>query len=344
MKNDNDKNTGILTNDLINSIYETNADSLSIKDNDIIVSIIIPTYNRENTILRAVNSVINQTYTNWELIIIDDGSTDNTKEIIKPCLIDKRIIYYYQKNKGVCAARNYGISKASGEYIALLDSDDEFLERKLELQLKEMLDTNIDFSLSNCFKVFDGQNTKIINVQCSFFPTKNEFLCGKIPLSASLMVFKKKISYEFLFDEDLPATNDFDFLLRVLTKYKCIFIKNHVVKIHRTLNYNRISTNYKIKIDSFKKVIKKIDDNEYNLLDKEKQIVLETFFFNIGLFSLLENDFSEGKYYLKCPIRFLNISLWAKRGIIYCLSQSPFLFNLVVKYSKFFWRYGLIKV
>ena len=95
------------------------------------VSIILPTYNRADTILRAVNSVVNQTFQDWELLIIDDGSTDNTVELISG--IDPRIIILKQKNSGVYVARNTGLKASRGEYLTFLDSDDEWLPHFLEL-------------------------------------------------------------------------------------------------------------------------------------------------------------------------------------------------------------------
>ena len=90
------------------------------------VSVIIPTFNRAHLIGRAIKSVLNQTYQDFEIIVIDDGSTDNTGEIIRS-FTDKRIKYIkkYKKNKGISVARNIGIKVARGKYIALLDSDDE---------------------------------------------------------------------------------------------------------------------------------------------------------------------------------------------------------------------------
>ena len=88
-------------------------------------SIILPTYNRASMIFSAIDSVITQSFTNWELIIVDDGSTDNTKEIIDSYIIsDKRIKYFYQENSERSIARNNGISKAKGDWICFLDSDD----------------------------------------------------------------------------------------------------------------------------------------------------------------------------------------------------------------------------
>jgi len=95
-------------------------------------SVIIPSYNRASILPRAIESVINQSFVDWELIIVDDGSTDTTYETIKHHTVDKRIKYYKQENKGVCAARNYGISSAQGKYICFLDSDDLVSENWLQ--------------------------------------------------------------------------------------------------------------------------------------------------------------------------------------------------------------------
>lgn len=89
-------------------------------------SVIIPTYNRASIVMRAIQSVLDQTFVNFEIIIVDDGSTDTTKTIVSS-LKDTRIRYIYQKNKGVCAARNNGTSNAQGEYFVFLDSDDYVL-------------------------------------------------------------------------------------------------------------------------------------------------------------------------------------------------------------------------
>jgi len=94
-------------------------------------SIIIPTYNREKTIIRAIDSVLQQSFANFEIIVVDDGSVDATKEVVSS-LYDNRIHYYYQANQGVCAARNYGASLASGDYLVFLDSDDYVTTNWLE--------------------------------------------------------------------------------------------------------------------------------------------------------------------------------------------------------------------
>jgi len=96
------------------------------------ISVIIPTYNRANFIDVAIKSVLNQSYQDFEIIIVDDGSTDNTEEIVKN-FNDFRINYFFHKfNQGISAARNTGIKACQGKYIAFLDSDDEWLPEKLD--------------------------------------------------------------------------------------------------------------------------------------------------------------------------------------------------------------------
>lgn len=100
-------------------------------------SVVIPTYNRGGVLLHAIQSVIQQTFDQWELIIVDDGSKDDTKSVVS-AITDKRVKYFYQENKGRSAARNAGIEKALGEYIAFLDSDDQYAENYLELFFAEI--------------------------------------------------------------------------------------------------------------------------------------------------------------------------------------------------------------
>lgn len=104
---------------------------------DQLVSVVIPSYNRAYCIARTLDSVLGQSHRNVEAIIVDDGSTDNTRELIEQTYgHEPRVRYFYQKNGGVSAARNHGLREARGEYIALLDSDDLWLPWKLEAQLR----------------------------------------------------------------------------------------------------------------------------------------------------------------------------------------------------------------
>ena len=126
-----------------------------------LVSIIIPTYNAEKYIKTAINSALRQTYQNIEIIVIDDGSIDRTKNIVQS-IQDPRLNYFYQKNQGQSAARNTGIKIAKGEYIALLDADDLFLPEKIEKQVN-FLETHLDCGVCYCkiYNFFDDCPDKL---------------------------------------------------------------------------------------------------------------------------------------------------------------------------------------
>jgi glycosyltransferase involved in cell wall biosynthesis len=104
-------------------------------------SIILPTFNRAKLIARAIKSIVAQTFTNWEVIIVDDGSRDDTFEIIRPfALQDERIRYHYARNRGLAMARNIGIQMSRGTYITFLDSDDEYLSEHLQIRAEYFSD------------------------------------------------------------------------------------------------------------------------------------------------------------------------------------------------------------
>ena len=109
------------------------------------ISVIIPTYNREHTILNSVKSVLNQTYQNFEIIVVDDGSSDNTIDLLKKLNSDKIKVIVNETNKGAPYSRNRGIDLATGEYIAFQDSDDIWFEKKLEVCLKAIKEHDADF-------------------------------------------------------------------------------------------------------------------------------------------------------------------------------------------------------
>ncbi len=111
-----------------------------------LISIIVPIYNTEAFLAKTIESVLAQTYANWELLLIDDGSTDSSSFICEEfAKEDKRTSYYYKTNGGQASARNLGIQKSKGDWIAFLDADDLWLPQKLEHQLKEIDSSQADF-------------------------------------------------------------------------------------------------------------------------------------------------------------------------------------------------------
>jgi glycosyltransferase involved in cell wall biosynthesis len=177
------------------------------------VTIVIPAYNAAKYIAASISSVIEQTLTDLELIVVNDGSKDNTSDLVKGYLSDKRIKLIDQPNKGVSAARNAGIKAASGKFIALLDADDGFLKDNLERKFDIINnDESIDFVYSDIWKC--DKDLKPLHVQKGVL-TENLFhevlLWEKetIPgFSSNIMMRTSSIQDKFLFDENLSNCAD----------------------------------------------------------------------------------------------------------------------------------------
>lgn len=205
-----------------------------------LVSVVIPTYNRAYLIERSIKSVLNQTYQNLEIIVVDDGSEDNTEEIVKS-FNDSRIIFTrHEKNRGVSAARNTGIKLCNGNYIAFNDSDDEWLEEKIRKQITIFLensDESIGVVYSGFFKIRDNIRTYIPSQKCKkegdiYF----ELLKGNLVAPPAAMV--KKICFEKagLFDENLSTLEDWELFIRISKYFKFKYIPEALVLSYYTSN------------------------------------------------------------------------------------------------------------
>lgn len=176
-----------------------------------LVSIIIPTYNRGHLILKSVNSILNQNYKNIELIVVDDGSTDDTKKKLEK-IVDKRFKYVYQKNAGACSARNYGIKISNGDFIAFQDSDDIWHLDKLEKQMKIFQEYDTDVVIC---KLLCGNKKIPKQLKAGFLDSKDN-LFG---ISTQTIVAKRKVFDDFTFDEELMRLQDFELIYRISKEY-----------------------------------------------------------------------------------------------------------------------------
>ena len=180
------------------------------------VSVIIPTFNREKTIARAVNSVLNQTYRDLEVIVVDDGSTDNTREVIDG-IIDSRLHYYYQNNAGACAARNRGIELSRGDFIAFQDSDDEWRPEKLSRQLDVIKADNPDILFCQILRVNEvPEPVKLPALQKSGFVQQNDVMVG---ISTQTLIMKRAVAQAVQFDPKMPRFQDLDWIIRATDEY-----------------------------------------------------------------------------------------------------------------------------
>lgn len=194
------------------------------------VSVIIPSYNREKTIKRAVESVLNQTYKDIEVIVVDDCSSDKTIEILTS-IKDKRFSYYkLDKNSGACVARNLGIEKAKGEFIAFQDSDDEWLSDKLEKQMKAFDNKDIDVVFCPFNKV-SNEKTEIHPVLHEGIVSRDA-LIGKSCVSTQTLIAKKECFDKIKFDPFMPRLQDYDITIRLSEKYNFYFVNKPLVNMY----------------------------------------------------------------------------------------------------------------
>lgn len=308
-----------------------------------LVSVIIPTFNRQKHLSRAIISVLSQTYSNWELIIVDDGSTDRTKFEIQKYLNNRTIRYYFTGHKGVCHARNFGIRKSRGRYIALLDSDDEYCPRKLETQIKSMVRNHALLSISNYFVCIDNHIKKNKKYARSGFLKRDYLINRRVGTSASLMMFHKSVFANIQFDEHLPSGNDFDFLLRGIGKYGLYFEGKNLSIINKTMNRPRISTNFRQKIIGYNMISDKIINKQYILSEKESNNLLSSINYSLGIFSFLIGEAKTARKYIALHLkREFIFSPESMLGFcVFILSYSPVFSKILIKFSKYFWSKGL---
>lgn len=184
------------------------------------ITAIIPTYNRADFLKKTINSIINQTYKIDEVLIIDDGSTDNTNEVLKKFGNSIKIIK--TTNVGVSAARNTGIKNAKNDWLAFLDSDDHWLEDKIQKQINLHVENkDVLFSHTGERWIRDG---KVIKYPKKLAKPSGECFLENLPtckIAASSVVVHKCIFEDIgLFDEDLSVCEDYDMWLKISHKYK----------------------------------------------------------------------------------------------------------------------------
>ena len=185
---------------------------------NILFSIVIPTYNREKIIVKTIQSVLSQTYTNFELIIVDDGSTDNTEKFVRN-VKDKRIKFFKKENEERGAARNYGTNKAKGDYITFLDSDDLLYSKYLE-EAKYFIKKNNSINIFHQLFEVRSKDNKLIrsadysnrNAFKSLITKGNFMACQGLFLKAD---FAK--SNLFIEDRNLAGSEDYELWLRIST-------------------------------------------------------------------------------------------------------------------------------
>ena len=208
------------------------------------VSVIIPTFNREQYITNAIDSVLDQNYRNYEIIVVDDGSKDNTRDILQR--YGNKIKYIYQNNSGVSAARNRGIANSKGKWLAFLDSDDEWMTAYLSTQIERAVQVpEICMQTTNCCFIGLTGETKTyfeINKSLSEFHGKDyllpedpfTFVVGHGPWQVgATIILRDAIMKAGLFDPGLKLSEDYDLMARVSLQGRFGMIREELMRVYR---------------------------------------------------------------------------------------------------------------
>lgn len=236
------------------------------------ISVIIPTYNRSEVLERAIKSVLAQTYTNFELIVVDDGSTDNTNRILTK--YGRKIRFFSKLHGGVSSARNFGLEKGEGTWVAFLDSDDYWLPRKLERQMQYLQEHPEILILQTDEKwIRQGQ---LVNPMKKHQKYSGWIFPQCLPLcivSPSAVLIHQRIFNDIgVFDENLPVCEDYDLWLRIALKYPIYLLPEKLI-VKTGGHEDQLSRQYwgldRYRVQVLEKVL------NYDLTDEQYEMVLK---------------------------------------------------------------------
>lgn len=269
------------------------------------VSVIIPAYNKAGLTVKTVESVLNQTYRKIETIVVDDGSTDNTKQLLSR--FGDKIKYVYKKNEGVCSARNLGIKLSPGDYIALLDCDDTYLPKKIELCV-DYLQNNPEFGFVYTAAYFIDETNNILREYPrrprTGWIAKKLLLKNFIPNSTPV-IRRECFERAGLFDQSVFTPADWDMWIRLSENYKAGYINLPLTKY-------RISGSY---------ILKNLEQTE----TEELLILTKALSRNRGLGKHFKNEVISNTY-LRSAINYLLVSDFssAKNKFLSSLNRNTF--------------------
>jgi glycosyltransferase involved in cell wall biosynthesis len=266
------------------------------------VSIILPTYNRAAFIGRSIETILSQTFRDFEIIIIDDGSTDNTAEIVTSMLGDNRIIYErYVGNRGAPCARNIGIRRSSGRYVTFQDSDDTWTRDKLMKQVRAMEEATQDTGVVYTgYYRLEGSRKIYMPVPTSDYAKASEAISRLFYLfvaTPTALIRKECLEAVGLFDETLPRLQEWELWIRMCQRYRFQYINEALVMSHHQAE--SISTNHQALITAFELILQK----HRQILEGDKGRLADLYAIFGRHLLTSPKTFLEGKNYLRAAVR-----------------------------------------
>lgn len=292
------------------------------------VSVIIPYHNGKKFIAEAIESVLSQTYQNFEIIIVDDGPTDNIKAVIEPYTIDSKVkLVQHETNRGIPSARNTGIRHSKGEYIAFLDQDDLWFPKKLEYQVAvfERASTDLGFVFSN-MNIIDNEGIVKICSAVSTIPSninnfssqevlKTLFLNGNFISMITVMVRRECITTIGLFDEIIKGgSDDYDICLRLATKYKIEYLDVPLAahRIH-SANYSNTERFFKDNLLIMDKILAQVP-----FLGPLRKKKLAMLYYGLGRYYQQNEDFHQARRALWKAIKYRPLQIKSVLALLLC--------------------------
>lgn len=270
-------------------------------------SIVLPTFNRSDIIIGPINSLLKQNFDNWELIIIDDGSTDNTKEVIERFSTkDSRIKYHYQTNSERSIARNNGINKTQGNYICFIDSDDLYEDNYLKA-LHEFIQKNESkkgMFFCNVSRLENGVKEKVPFEDLNSYTNPIEYilLSRETVIPTRVCVHKEILAFN-QFDESLNVSEDTELFTRIIAHHPIIQFDYYgaIYNIHNENTTNIKNNPFLGQLKSLKKIIRNQSVRPF-ISKKTKKIKFSSCYFGIAKYHLMKKNIFKGRYYLVLSI------------------------------------------
>jgi glycosyltransferase involved in cell wall biosynthesis len=281
-----------------------------------LVSIIIPTYNRAHLIGETIQSVVDQAYLSWELVIVDDGSADETEKIVRQ-FADTRIKYFRLSHSGSLAKiRNYGIKNSSGQYVALLDSDDLWLREKLTWQIDLLAQHPLaTFVFGNVIFFGDGKLPALefeeLFVGNALLPV---ILHNRFIFRPSTLLFKRNIIDEIgWMDESIPLASEMDFFYRMSIHHTGIFTNKKLVKVRtHAQNTSRIEEPRFLSYSDSIRIVETLWRMKA-LTTKQYHIILKKYYYKMGHLAL---QYKKAEIAYACFLKYICISPFHLKGWI----------------------------
>jgi glycosyltransferase involved in cell wall biosynthesis len=303
-----------------------------------LVSIIIPAYNAANYIAETLESIIQQSYGNWECLVIDDGSVDATSGVAGAfAAADERVKYFYKENGGLCSARNYGLTHAKGDFIQYLDADDLLFKDKLELMVREYdvrnnareilfcdfiygYETDPRVEHKDYHKLFKGYSApRAIGYKYIYNGWDD---CITIPIHCFL--FPTRLVKEIRFDTELRSKEDWNYHLNILSKGNCFFVPYNRILCSYRVSKNSMSKNYTAMITSSLIILHKWKKSPFSYMNRLAFYILQAYIYKLKreridlklIFSQLKK--TSGLY----PITIIIINLLVPLALLFKIYSS----------------------